>query len=143
MTTPLRATIADIRRIPLRIFEDERGWFCELRRESLLPEPTVQTNVSLSKQGVIRGLHWHARGQSDLFACLQGMARVVVLDRETGETSTEDIGSDNPGVAVARLMAGLGAGVARALPRDPPPPVPYPSRSARTQPRLVKPWPST
>ena len=26
--------------IPLRRFEDERGWFCELRRESLLPKPT-------------------------------------------------------------------------------------------------------
>ena len=91
-----RATIADIRRLPLRLFADERGWFCELRRESLLPEPTVQTNVSLSKQGVIRGLHWHARGQSDLFSCLQGLARVVVLDRETGEIFTEDIGEDNP-----------------------------------------------
>ena len=28
--------------------------------------------------------------------CLQGMARVVVLDRETGATFTEDIGDDNP-----------------------------------------------
>ena len=93
---PARATIADIKRIPLRLFSDERGWFCELRRESLLPEPTVQTNVSLSRKGVIRGLHWHARGQSDLFSCLQGMARVVVLDRETGETFTEDIGDENP-----------------------------------------------
>ena len=27
-------------RIPLRRFEDERGWFCELRREALLPKPT-------------------------------------------------------------------------------------------------------
>lgn len=93
---PARATIADIRRIPLRLFEDERGWFCELRRESLLPKPTRQTNVSLSRKGVIRGLHYHERGQDDLFACLQGMARVVVLDRATGETFTEDIGTGNP-----------------------------------------------
>ena len=41
--------------IPLRRFEDERGWFYELRRESLLPKPTRQTNVSFSRQGVIRG----------------------------------------------------------------------------------------
>jgi dTDP-4-dehydrorhamnose 3,5-epimerase-like enzyme len=40
---------------------------------------------------VIRGLHYHERGQDDLFVCLQGMARVVVLDRESGETFTEDI----------------------------------------------------
>ena len=45
---------------------------------------------------MIRGLHYHERGQDDLFVCLQGMARVVVLDRETGETFTEDIGDDNP-----------------------------------------------
>ena len=45
---------------------------------------------------MIRGLHYHERGQYDLFACLSGMARVVVLDRETGETFSEDIGDDNP-----------------------------------------------
>ena len=50
-------SVAGIVRIPLRRFEDERGWFCELRRESLLPNPTLQTNVSLSRRGVIRGLH--------------------------------------------------------------------------------------
>ncbi len=82
--------------IPLRKFEDERGWFVELRRESLLPAPTRQTNLSFSRQGVIRGLHYHLRGQNDLFACLQGTARVVVLDRESGETFTADIGDDNP-----------------------------------------------
>lgn len=81
--------------IPLRRFEDERGWFLEIRRESNLPEPTVQTNVSFSRRGVIRGLHYHERGQSDLFACLQGTARVVVLDRESGETFSEDIGDEN------------------------------------------------
>jgi dTDP-4-dehydrorhamnose 3,5-epimerase len=81
---------------PLRRFADERGWFMELRRESALPAPTTQTNVSFSKQGVIRGLHYHERGQNDLFACLRGTARVVVLDRESGETFTEDIGDDNP-----------------------------------------------
>ena len=68
----------------------------ELRRESALPKPTKQTNVSFSRRGVIRGLHYHERGQDDLFVCLQGTARVVVLDRETGETFTEDIGDENP-----------------------------------------------
>ena len=83
-------------RIPLERFEDERGWFVELRRESALPKPTRQTNLSFSRRGVIRGLHYHERGQDDLFACVQGMVRVVVLDRESGETFTEDIGDDNP-----------------------------------------------
>ena len=84
-----------VRLIPLRRYEDGRGWFMELMRESGLPQPVKQSNLSFSRRGVIRGLHYHERGQSDLFACLQGMVRVVVLDRETGETFTEDIGDDN------------------------------------------------
>ena len=82
--------------IPLRKREDERGWLLELRRESLMPKATLQTNISFSRRGVIRGLHYHERGQDDLFACLQGTARVVVLDRGSGETFVEDIGDDNP-----------------------------------------------
>jgi dTDP-4-dehydrorhamnose 3,5-epimerase len=82
-------------RVPLRRFEDDRGWFSEIRRDSLLPRPLVQTNVSFSRQGVVRGLHYHER-QDDLFVCLSGTARVVVLERGTGRTYTEDIGDDNP-----------------------------------------------
>jgi len=89
-------TVDGVLRIPLRRFADERGWFCELRRDSTLPRPTVQTNVSFSRQGVIRGLHYHERGQDDLFVCLSGTARVVVLDRESGATFTGDIGDENP-----------------------------------------------
>jgi dTDP-4-dehydrorhamnose 3,5-epimerase len=89
-------TVDGVLRVPLRRFEDERGWFCELRRDSTLPRRTVQTNVSFSRKGVIRGLHYHERGQDDLFVCLDGTARVVVLERDTGATFTEDIGDGNP-----------------------------------------------
>ena len=89
-------SIDGVVRIPLRRFVDERGWFCQIRRDSQLPRPMVQTNLSFSRAGVIRGLHYHERGQDDLFVCLQGTARVVVLDRESGATFTEDIGDDNP-----------------------------------------------
>ena len=61
-----------VRKIPLRRFEDERGWFVELHRASWFERPMRQTNVSFSRQGVIRGLHYHERGQDDLFVCLQG-----------------------------------------------------------------------
>jgi dTDP-4-dehydrorhamnose 3,5-epimerase len=88
--------IDQIQVVPLRKFEDERGWLLELRRESRMPKPTKQTNVSFSRKGVIRGLHYHERGQDDLFVCLQGTARVVVLDRASGERFTMDIGDDNP-----------------------------------------------
>jgi dTDP-4-dehydrorhamnose 3,5-epimerase len=85
-----------VTRIPLRRFADERGWFTELMRSSLLPKPVRQSNLVFSREGVIRGLHYHERGQDDLFACVYGSVRVVVLDRETGEAFTEDIGDDNP-----------------------------------------------
>jgi dTDP-4-dehydrorhamnose 3,5-epimerase len=82
--------------IPLERHEDVRGWFMEIRRESTLPKPSRQTNVAFTRKGVIKGLHYHERGQDDLFVCLQGMVRVVLLDRESGETFTMDIGDDNP-----------------------------------------------
>ncbi len=80
----------------MRKFEDERGWFMEIRRESSMQEPTRQTNVSFSRRGVIRGLHYHERGQNDLFVCLSGTARVVLLDLDSDETFSVDIGDENP-----------------------------------------------
>ena len=88
--------IDGLSRIPLQRFEDERGWFAEIHRASRHAKPMRQTNISFSRKGVIRGLHYHERGQDDLFVCVQGTARVVVLDRSTGETFTEDIGDENP-----------------------------------------------
>jgi len=89
-------SVEGVLRIPLHVVEDDRGWFCELRRDSALPKPMVQTNLSFSRPGVIRALHHHERGQDDLFVALRGTARVVVLDRETGDTFCEDIGETNP-----------------------------------------------
>jgi dTDP-4-dehydrorhamnose 3,5-epimerase len=82
-------------RFPLARHEDERGWFGELARASGLPKPIRQVNLSFSRRGVVRGLHFHERGQDDVFVCLSGTVRVVVLDRATGETFCEDIGDDN------------------------------------------------
>jgi dTDP-4-dehydrorhamnose 3,5-epimerase len=98
--------IEGIRRLPLQRFADERGWFMELARSATLPKAVRQTNVSFSRKGVVRGLHYHERGQDDLFACLQGTVRVVALDRSTGATFTEDIGDDNP---VAIYVPGIHA----------------------------------
>ena len=88
--------IEGLRRLPLERHDDERGWFGELARATSLPKPIRQVNVSQSRQGVVRGLHYHVRGQDDLCVCLNGMVRVVVLDRTTGEAFSEDIGDENP-----------------------------------------------
>ncbi len=95
-----------VQRFPLERHEDERGWFAELIRASALPKPIKQANLSRSQRGVIRGLHFHERGQDDLFVCLEGMVRIVVLNRETSEVFTEDIGDDNP---VAIYVTGTNA----------------------------------
>jgi dTDP-4-dehydrorhamnose 3,5-epimerase len=98
--------IEGLRRFPLERHADERGWFTELARASALPKPVRQANLSRSRRGVIRGLHYHERGQDDLFVCLEGMVRVVVLDRTSGETFFEDIGDENP---VAIYVPGIHA----------------------------------
>jgi dTDP-4-dehydrorhamnose 3,5-epimerase len=98
--------IEGLRRLPLERRADERGWFAELARASALPKPIRQVNLSRSRRGVIRGLHYHERGQDDLFVCLAGTVRVVVLDRTSGEAFSEDIGDENP---VAIYVPGIHA----------------------------------
>ncbi len=99
------APIEGVKVLTLRKFRDERGWFCELRRESWYEElsggrASLQTNLSSSKAGVIRGLHWHRRGQDDLFFCPVGQARIVLFDRREdsptfGVAWSIDIDEDN------------------------------------------------
>jgi dTDP-4-dehydrorhamnose 3,5-epimerase len=98
--------IEGLRRMPLERRADERGWFAEVARASALEKPIRQMNLSRSRRGVIRGLHYHERGQDDIFVCLAGMVRVVVLDRTSGETFCEDIGDENP---VAIYVPGIHA----------------------------------
>jgi dTDP-4-dehydrorhamnose 3,5-epimerase len=98
--------IEGLLRFPLERHADERGWLGELARASKMPNPIRQVNLSHSRQGVVRGLHYHARGQDDLFICLAGTVRVVVLDRTTGEAFWEDIGDENP---VAIYVPGIHA----------------------------------
>jgi dTDP-4-dehydrorhamnose 3,5-epimerase-like enzyme len=98
--------IEGLQRFELARHADERGWFAELGRASRLPKPIRQVNLAHSRRGVVRGLHYHERGQDDLFACLSGMVRVVVLDRASGEAFSEDIGDDNP---VAIYVPGIHA----------------------------------
>jgi dTDP-4-dehydrorhamnose 3,5-epimerase len=58
---------------------DERGSFRELWRQSRLPEPFVQVNLSTSAAGVLRGLHLH-RHQLDHWVVASGRAFVALVD---------------------------------------------------------------
>ncbi len=88
--------IEGLRRFSLERHVDKRGWFGEIARAGTLEKPILQVNLTRSRRGVLRGLHYHERGQDDVFVCLEGMVRVVVLDRTTGESFSEDIGDHNP-----------------------------------------------
>ena len=62
---------------------DERGSFTELWRASLTAgletSPMVQANVSRSRAGVLRGMHFHLR-QADLWLLLDGECATVATD---------------------------------------------------------------
>lgn len=73
------------------IYHDDRGWFYEFFRESVLKEAGIdmrfpQENMSFSKKGVVRGLHFQREpyAQAKLAAVLSGSALDVVVDLRKG-----------------------------------------------------------
>jgi len=73
-----------------RLFHDERGHFLELWQEERyaaagLPTRFVQDNVSRSRRGVLRGLHFqHPRSQGKLVSVLHGEVWDVAVDIRAG-----------------------------------------------------------
>jgi len=68
--------------VPLSAFTDERGYFFESFRQSWLPPGTpemVQGNVSFSRAGVLRGMHYHLR-QADFWLVPSGHVRAALYD---------------------------------------------------------------
>lgn len=69
-----------------RIFRDDRGYFLETwnqdRHRALgLPGRFVQDNLSCSRKGVLRGLHYqHPRGQGKLVSVARGEVFDVAVD---------------------------------------------------------------
>lgn len=76
-----------------RIFSDARGRFFESWHQdgyvqAGLPDRFVQDNVSISRRGVLRGLHFqHPRGQGKLLTVLQGEVFDVAVDIRRGSPS--------------------------------------------------------
>jgi dTDP-4-dehydrorhamnose 3,5-epimerase len=72
--------------IEARVFSDERGAFWESWRADRyaaagIPGPFVQDNVSISRRGVLRGLHFqHPRPQGKLVSALEGAVWDVAVD---------------------------------------------------------------
>lgn len=83
--------IAGLLHTKLQTHGDERGNFREIFRQRSFPETFVQANHSRSRQGVLRGLHYH-RHQADLWYVVAGRAQVGLTDlRSRGEVASEII----------------------------------------------------
>ncbi|MGL4000248.1 dTDP-4-dehydrorhamnose 3,5-epimerase [Pantoea eucalypti] len=87
--------IPDVKIIEPKVFGDERGFFLESFNQSIFDKAVgrhvdfVQDNHSMSKKGVLRGLHYqlnpHAQGK--LVRCVEGEVFDVAVDiRRSSET---------------------------------------------------------
>lgn len=91
---------------------DERGSFTELWRSSLteqFDEQMVQLNLSRSRAGVLRGMHFH-RHQVDLWTVLEGRALAATTD-------VRGLLTDSAGRATSQVIE-LGPGDSLFIPRE-------------------------
>ena len=91
--------IKEVKIIPPQAFGDERGFFMETYRASIMDEltngkPFVQDNHSKSSQGILRGLHYQVQNtQGKLVRIVQGTVFDVAVDmRENSPTFGQWVG---------------------------------------------------
>lgn len=106
-----RPLIDGVRTKALRVIPDDRGWLMEILRadEEGLFERFGQVYVSATYPGVVKAWHYH-KHQTDNFACVQGMVKLVLVDTRPGSPTEGvinefSIGTLNPMlVQVPRLV---------------------------------------
>lgn len=91
--------INDVKIIEPQVFGDDRGFFMETFRASIMDEltggkPFVQDNHSKSKQGILRGLHYQMeQTQGKLVRVVQGEVFDVAVDlRKSSKTFGQWVG---------------------------------------------------
>ena len=107
--TPPR--IEGVRTKSLNVVPDERGWLMEVLRadDGALFTRFGQVYVSATYPGVVKAWHRHSR-QTDNFACVAGMIKLVLIDTREGSPTRDVInefylGVQNPIlVQVPRLV---------------------------------------
>ena len=83
-----RAAIDGVLRSTTTFHADERGALGEVWRDSWTKDlgiTFVQANLSISRAGVLRGLHFHRR-QHDLWVLLEGKAQVALVDLRSADS---------------------------------------------------------
>ena len=92
----LEAPLPGVRTFQPDRHDDERGWFLELWNEERyglngVGGPLVQTNLSWSARGVLRGMHFqNPVQQGKLISVLQGAIYDVVVDVRLGSRTFGD-----------------------------------------------------
>lgn len=78
--------------VDLRVHEDPRGTFVEFFRQSWIPSehPALQGNLSRSRVGVLRGMHFHLR-QWDYWFVVSGVAFVALADLRDGSPTERSV----------------------------------------------------
>jgi dTDP-4-dehydrorhamnose 3,5-epimerase len=81
--------IEGVRLVALTAHEDSRGLVSEIFRREWVPggAEMVQANLSVSRAGVFRGLHFHRR-QSDYWCVLTGTAFIGLFDLRSGSPTS-------------------------------------------------------
>lgn len=86
MISLLTPTFPEVKRICLKVFSDERGFFTEVYRKAQYPDKGISTefvqdNHSCSVKGTIRGMHFQSRpGQAKLITVIVGTIYDVFVD---------------------------------------------------------------
>ena len=102
--TPARESerIRGVYIVPLHAFADSRGYFFESFRQAWLPgmPAMIQGNVSFSKTGVLRGMHYHLH-QADFWLAPSGHVRAALYDLRAssptrGASQLLDLGEAHP-----------------------------------------------
>jgi dTDP-4-dehydrorhamnose 3,5-epimerase len=110
---PVRIEGAEVR--SLRRLADERGSFTETYRREWLPAGAgemVQSNLSHSKEGVLRGMHYHRR-QADYWVVIEGRAFVALFDLRHGsptEGGRHELEMDGEGPTGVYIPPGVAHG---------------------------------
>lgn len=85
MSEILDTPLAGLKLLKPRVFGDNRGFFFECYRSSIMEQqgwpPMVQANVSRSQKGVLRGLHYQRiQPQAKLITVMRGEVFDVAVD---------------------------------------------------------------
>jgi len=85
--------IPEVLKVEPRVFPDDRGcfletWHVEKYKEAGIPHSFSQDNLSRSKKGVLRGLHFQTvEPQGKLVSCVSGLIYDVAVDIRRGSST--------------------------------------------------------